>query len=154
METNHNWLLSLWAGVVAGVLYAGALSWLLSEGSIRFKIGFDLLQDSQAILGVVLLLFVGVLIGGLVVAPRLHPMASGIPAAWFAIVFGPSVFQWVPPSWYPGWVDSLFVTSHSPAPWVILGILTVLTVISLTRSTRLWSRYHRSTPQRIETEQV
>lgn len=89
MRASHRWRLPLWGGAVAGIAFAAVLSCALQYGSKRFVFGFDLLQRPEALSGVMSLLLVGGLVGGLIIAPRLHPLVSGIPALCFALVFGP-----------------------------------------------------------------
>lgn len=148
-SSRHPWKLPLWGGAAIGILTAAALSWLLYEGTWRFTQGFDLLLRPEALSGGLILLLVGALLGGLVVVPRLHPLVPGIPAAWFAIVYIPSLFRWTTPDWYPRWMELLFLRTHSAAPWVILAVLVVVSVTSLTmagnrtkqaqRQSQLWT---------------
>lgn len=133
MDLRQRWVLPLWGGAAVGVVFTVVLSWLLYEGSRLFRVGFDLLDRSKGVPALILLFLAGVLVGVLVAAPRLHPLVAGFPAIWFAIVFGGPMVRrsFIPPDWYPDWINRYFIVTRSPAPWVILGALVVVTAASL-----------------------
>jgi len=128
------------SGAILGIASSFLLSWLTLSGNQAF---FDATNRSP---GNASLAFAGLwlLLGGLVLgligfAGRFHPLIPGLPALWFAIVFGPSlVGLGGPPSWFPEFITSFFLRAGSSAVFMVFGYLILATAVSLLRRRRNW----------------
>lgn len=140
--------LPAWAGGLVGVAGAALLTWLLREGMHTFRFGIELTEIGSVRAGSWLLVLGSGVLAAVMWAGRLHPLITGIPAAWFLIRFAPALFgAFGTPGWYPEWLGRYILPDFNSSSYIVTGLLVVATVAAVLR----W----RSRPASVlETEQV
>lgn len=127
------------SGAILGIASSFLLSWLTFVGTRSFLTATRSPDNASVAFAGLLLVLGGLVLGLIGFAGRYHPLIPGLPAIWFAIVFGPSlVGLGGPPSWFPEFITSFFLRSGSPAVFMIFGYLILATVVSLLRRRRNW----------------
>lgn len=128
------------SGALLGMASTFLISWLTVSGTRAFLTATREVVDNASLAFAGLWLLVGGLVLGLIgFGGRYHPLIPGLPAIWFAIVFGPSVIGLgAPPSWFPDFVLDFFLRAGSSAVYMIFGYLLLATAVSLLRRRRNW----------------
>ncbi len=122
-----------WIGALTGVVAAAALTWVLNEGSRALALAVRVQQGSLASAGW-LLVAAGILLVAVLWGASLHPLVTGVPAAWFLLRFGPSLVGiYVFPTWYPTWLQTSVLEGLGDTAFVITGILLTATLLALAR---------------------
>lgn len=146
---RRQWRTSVWTGAAIGVAAAGVLTWLVRDG---WQALMSALGDGVALAGPgLLLLGVGAILTAIVVGAQFHPLISAVPAAWFLLLFGPSLALGVAgtPGWYPDWMRSYFLLAVSPAVFIVTGVLVATTI-----QVYVWRRPFSSQPAAVEAEEA
>jgi len=147
----RTWRMSTWSGAAIGVAAAAVLTWLLREGVETFFASARLARDGGTFAGSGWLGFaLGAVVAAVVFGAQFHPLISAVPAAWFLILFGPSLFGVVgAPDWYPDWMRSYVPRLLSVAVFVVTGLL-----VAVTLKVYVWSRPRSSGSTAIDVEEV
>lgn len=146
---STSWRTSSWIGAAIGVVAAFVLTWLVREG---WQVLLSAVQEGVATIAGPgwLLVALGVVLVAVVVGADFHPLISAVPAAWFLLLFGPSLagMQMGTPRWYPDWMTSYLLQAISPAAFIVTGVLVAGTIAAYVR------RLFASKPAVVEPEEA
>lgn len=147
---SPSWRTSSWIGAAIGVVAAVVLTWLVREG---WQVLLSAVQEGVATIAGPgwLLVALGVVLVLIVVGADCHPLIAAVPAAWFLLLFGPSLtgMQMGTPRWYPDWMTSYALQAISPAAFIVTGVLVAGTVAAYVRQ-----RLFASEPEAVEPEEA
>lgn len=131
-----HWRLSAWAGGIAGIAAAAALTWLFRWGTQTFISAVRSPDNAELAEAGWLLLLGGVVLMAVLLSAHLHPLITGIPALWFLVRFGPLLLGvGGVPEWYPQWIGRHVLIDANEAAFVITGLLAAATTEALLRPT-------------------
>lgn len=145
-----SWRTSSWIGAAIGVVAAVVLTWLVREG---WQVLLSAVQEGVATIAGPgwLLVALGVVLVAVVVGADFHPLIAAVPAAWFLLLFGPTLagMEMGTPGWYPDWMTSYSLQAISPAPFIVTGVLVAGTIAAYVRH-----RLFASEPAAAEPEEA
>lgn len=147
---SPSWRTSSWIGAAIGVVAAVVLTWLVREG---WQVLLSAVQEGVATIAGPgwLLVALGVVLVVIVVGADFHPLIAAVPAAWFLLLFGPSLagMQMGTPRWYPDWMISYALQAISPAAFIVTGVLVAGTIAAYVRHSP-----SASEPTTVESEEA